>query len=342
MKSYTSIYRIFIIMMSFSLLWLLACNKDNLLDPNDDTDNDEEPEELVPRFKVSGYTIADAVDTDGNPKKRVTFQLEGPAEVIDLYSGDIGGNFEYRDGRVQQLTGVNLSFQAQYVEGAQKQPESFAVLASTNFNGGSGQQDVEAATWIDITSRYTFTPGADGTWLPAGTVNADIVDVVEEGKPLYLALRHTTRDMSVYGTYSTFRVRNWLVTSTVEGRTPQIVRNGHFDPEDVRFYHVLTGLWRDGRNVIRAADLTFRGNHGTLASHPNEFRAETVCWAISPAITVASIISGADLPVVVKTKEDDPIETVSFDYNGSGEYRATFLVSNGGAKRIVQTAVTIP
>src|SRR5690606_35545586 len=237
MKNYTLIYRALVIMMCFGFLLLLACNKNDVLDPTDNTGDNEEPEELATPFKVLGYTISDVVDTDGNPKKRVTFQLEGTAEVIDLYSGDIGSNFEYRDGRVQQLTGLNLSFQFQYIEGDQKQPESLAVLASTDFTGGNQQQDVESATWTDITDRYTFTSGADGTSLP--TVDADIVELVEERQPLHLARRYAARDQRPtpdgYGSYPTFRLRNWLRNSMVERRAPQTVRRGHYDPDAVRF-----------------------------------------------------------------------------------------------------------
>src|SRR5690554_1120084 len=99
MKYYTLIYRTLII-MSVSFLTLQGCKK-----------GDGGTDQTSSEFELVGYTVQDGVDTEGNPTKRATFQLSGTKDLnISFFSGDIGGNYEYRDGRVQKLTDLNLSF----------------------------------------------------------------------------------------------------------------------------------------------------------------------------------------------------------------------------------------
>ncbi len=321
MKYYAFIYRALII-MSVGFLMLQGCKKGG--------ETDKTPTE----FEMVEYTVQDGVDTEGNPKKRVTFQLSG-TEGLDIafFSGDIGGNYEYRDGRVQELTDLNLSFDAECIPGAAQGCETFSVLASTNFNGGDQVEDVENATWQNITDRFTIVSGASQN---AGTAN--IVDVTEEGKPLYLALRHITYAQTVTLSYSTIRIKNWLVTSHIEGVGPATLVDGHMSAE-AGFYHVLKGNWIAGRNQIRAADLTFRGNHGSNT----EYWGETECWAISAPITIGDIHIEADLPLRVKQSHQPAVKTFAFNYNGPGEYNAVFVLTKGDGEAVTKAmTISIP
>lgn len=322
MKYYAFIYRALVI-MSISSLMLQGCKK------GENKDDDGASGE----FEMLGYTVRDGVDTEGNPRKTATFQLTGTKDLnISFFSGDIGGKYEFRDGRIQKLTDLNLSFDAECIPGATQGCETFSVLASTDFNGGDQVEDVENATWENVTNRFTIVSGPSQD---VGTAN--IADVTEDGKPLYLALRHITYEQTVAVSYSTIRVKNWLVTSEIEGAGPDTLVDGHMSAE-AGFYHVLKGNWLDGRNIIRAADLTFRGNHGSNAAN----WGETECWAISKPLTVGDIHFEADRPLRVKQSHQPPVQTFSFNYSGPGEYNAVFVLSTGdGTGESVTKAVTI-
>lgn len=295
------------------LLLLAFCSCENPLDI---------PE---PMFEVVGYDIEDTFDEDGNLKKQVTFQLEGTADVISFYSGAVGGDYEYRDGRIVKLLGLEVSFSSNCTFGDQG-CDVFSVLASTDFNGGNEPEDVQKATWLDITDRFTISPheATNAVYHESGKV--DVSDLTVEENPLYLAMRHETHNQVINGAlanvYTAFRIRDWRVTSETELGTAEIANQG-----DGGLYLVEIGNFRPGRNVLGGI-ITLRGNHGNVNNDLEHLEAETEGWVISSPIEAGDIDLGPDRPVSIKSREDLPMTSFSYEYDEPGEYEAVFYVSN--------------
>lgn len=334
MKYDTFIYRIMII-MSVGLVTLQGCKKEG----------DGSTEKEIPKeFDMVSYTVVDGVDTEGNPKKRVDFQLQGTQGLnISFYSGDIGGNYEFRNGRVQKLEELNLSFESNCSYGDQGCGiDVFSIMASNDFNGGDKEADVRAATWTNITDRFTISPFESGTavYHPSGTVN--ITDLTSEGKPLYLAARHITHNQVVGGVlanvYTGFRVRGWEMSARMAGEEPVTLAT---TVGEAGFRFIEIGNFRTGRNALSASLITLRGNHGTVAANLEYLDTQTECWAIAAPITMTDISFEPDRPLRVKQSHQPPVKTFAFNYSGPGEYHGVFVLSNSDGSGTVTKEVTI-
>ena len=336
MKYCTIIYRALII-MSVGLLTLQGCKKEG---------SEVEETETPGEFEMVGYTVEDGVDTEGNPKKRVNFQLSGTQGLhILFYSGDIGGNYEYRDGRVQKLEELNLSFESNCSFGDQGcDLDVFSIMASTDFNGGDQEADIRAATWVNITDRFTISPFESGTTVYHDSGSKNLADLTVEGQPLYLAARHITHNQIVDGAlanvYTAFRVRNWNMTGGMEGEEP-IVLSTTVGEAGFRFVEI--GNFRSGRNALSANLITLRGNHGTVAANMEYLDTMTECWAVAAPITMTDVSSEPDRPLRVKQSHQPPVKTFAFNYNGPGEYNAVFVLSKGDGGTVTkEVTITIP
>ena len=127
-----------------SLLLHAACKKS--LDLNGGT----------PDFEV--------VSTTGSFKagEPVLFKFSGNADNISFYAGEPLRDYAFREGRTEAATGGLLAFTSAVTGGAQA--GQFAVMASSDFNGQHADINaVKAATWADITSRFTL--GTSATFL---------------------------------------------------------------------------------------------------------------------------------------------------------------------------------
>ena len=324
---YTFINRALII-MSIGFLMLQGCKKEG-----GDTDK------TSTEFEVVEYTVQDGVDTEGNPKKRVTFQLSGTDGLdIAFFSGDIGGNYENRDGSVQKLEELNLSFETNCSWGDQGcDVDVFSIMASTDFNGGDEEADIRAAEWENITDRFTISPFESGSsvYHESGVVN--IADLTKEGKPLYLAARHITHNQLDKGIYTGFRVRNWTMSGGMAGEDPMVLST---TIGEAGFRKVEIGNFvATNRNAIAANLITLRGNHG---SDPVYLGTETECWAIAEPITLSDISIEPDRPLRVKQSHQPAVKTFAFNYSGPGEYNGVFVLTTGdGTGESVTKSVTI-
>lgn len=288
----------------------------------------ENPLEIEePVFEVTGYEIEDTFDEEGNALKQVAFSLNGNADVISFYSGEIGGDYNYRDGRILELQGLNASFSSNLNSGTQG-AETLTIFASVDFNGVYEIEDIHAATWIDITDRFTIAPLVVGgqDFVPSGVV--DLADLTGLGNPLYLAFRQITRNQAIYGGQTQIRIRDWLLASQTELGLTVLATQG-----TAGWVLVEHGLFRPSRPSVSASQIILRGNHGTLTSHPAEFQAETEAWVISQPIYAGDVDLGPDRPLPIKSREDLPLETFIHEYSGPGEYDAVFMGSNVNIER---------
>jgi hypothetical protein len=175
-----------------SLFLLLSCEKGL-------------PVRNTPSFDVSTAASTFKVGQE------VLFKITGEADVISFYSGQVYNDYNFRDGRVMQFNpqGANLSFTSSVQGGTQT--NQLAVLASTNFDGNySSLASVKAATWTDITSRFTL--GTSVTFL--ASTSKSITDLIVPGKPIYIAFKYVTKPQAVNGLARTWMIQGFNVTSS--------------------------------------------------------------------------------------------------------------------------------
>jgi hypothetical protein len=152
------------------------------------------------------------VTTEANTFKAgepVKFQIAGSADIISFYSGEIYHDYAFKDGRQVDVTGkgLTLSFKSGVAAGTPPgtQADQFSILTSTDFTGNySDLAAVKAATWTDITDKFTL--GTSATLVTSDT--ADLSSLLISGKPIYFALRYLNRPQIAYGF-----AKQWLIES---------------------------------------------------------------------------------------------------------------------------------
>jgi len=305
-----------------------------------------------PTVEVKDIYISDTLDADANLLRKVTFTLDGNADVISFYSGETGSDYAYHNGRIEKLLDLNLSFLTSCDAGVQG-PDMLSVMASSDFSGALTPEAVQAATWTDITNRFNISPIVTNIDLFTSSGKGDIRDLTGVDKPIYLAFKYAVQPQRVSGSttitnaYSRMRIRGWEVSSTTETATATLSTfTSAFASAGWKYVEI--GEWRTGRNTITSSQIQLRGNHATGAGLTAE-HLETYmeAWAIClDPISAGDVDLGPDRPLVIKSYVDDPVRTYSFVYKDPGEYEAVFVLSNVNAsdekKTIKKVKVVIP
>lgn len=276
--------------------------------------------------------MTSTIDTAGNPVQQVTFNFSGDASIISYYSGLIGGEYAYREGRILEVSGLRSSFTSN-VTGVQ--PNSLSIMASTDFSGIYDKANVQAATWTDITNRYTLNVLGASSSLHSGFV--DISDLLVDGKPIYFAFRYICLPQAANGANATWRIRDFMMESETLLGTTALANHTTAD------WHVLDFDPMDppsrGARIESNGALRFNGNHIT-----KEIRTES--WGITKAFTIDKVDLGPDRPAAVKGSIDPQLSSFSFNYTKPGTYKAVFVGSNvtyeGQASVVREIEITVP
>lgn len=96
----------------------------------------------------------------------VTFKLNGNPDNIVFYSGEVGHNYAYKE-RYHADGDLLVKFNSWVRYGDIYHNLKF--LVSSDFSGIYDKENVEAATWIDLSDKFRFSVGDDQT--PSGEVN---------------------------------------------------------------------------------------------------------------------------------------------------------------------------
>ena len=144
----------------------------------------------------------------------VTFSLTGNnANNVVFYSGESGHNFDFRERfYADNDMVVNFSTWVRYGEIYQ----NLQFLVSNDFNGIYDEESVEAADWVDLSEKFTFSSGVDRT--PSGEVSFKEYAVYDPNAQLYVAFRYRDTEKP--------RQNNWIVRAiTLDLISPEGVRN---------------------------------------------------------------------------------------------------------------------
>lgn len=264
-------------------------------------------------------------------KEPVTFNFTGSPGFLSFYSGEITKDYNYTGGRVVKYQYL-LNFDSQILDGAQE--NQFAVLVSSDFNGTYTLDNVKAAHWTDITSKFRIATPADNRAL-VGTGETDITDALVNNKPMYIAFRYIARPETANGKFNLWRVQNLLLQteSDYSGKTAIMAQSAG------AWQAVKTDNYEANRGYIYTNNITFQAN-------ATNKEVEHEAWVISKAINVKTEDDlGPDLPTAIKSMSDPTLHSYPYTYTKTGTYTATFIAINADVKAtkkvIKQVKITV-
>lgn len=144
----------------------------------------------------------------------ITFSLSGSsANNVVFYSGESGHNFDFRERfYADNDMVVNFSTYVRYGEIYQ----NLQFLVSNDFNGNYNVENVEAANWIDLSDKFTFSSGVDR--VPSGEASLKEYAGDDPNAQIYVAFRYRDNEKP--------RQNNWIIRAiTLDLISPEGVRN---------------------------------------------------------------------------------------------------------------------
>jgi hypothetical protein len=277
----------------------------------------------APKFDVTTdkteYKVGEAVN----------FKLSGNPDVVSFYSGENGKEYRFKD-RTTANGKVGLNITTQVLFG--RQPNNLALLYSTDFNGLYDAASVRAATWKDITSRFTLstnTPGGSGAQIASGVV--DISDLPIAGKPVYFAFKFTG-DVVVgtTPTQNTWRVYNFDLTNTLPDGSVLTVTTA------------ATAGWLAIDFVNPANKWTIQTIAPIIFFNPNSTLLASEDWALTKPLFPNNV--NPDVATPVKTYLQT-LNDYSYTFATPGTYTVTFVGTHGensGSNDVVkQLTITV-
>lgn len=229
----------------------------------------------------------------------VTFSLTGNnANNVVFYSGESGHNFDFRERfYADNDMVVNFSTWVRYGEIYQ----NLQFLVSNDFNGIYDEESVEAADWVDLSEKFTFSSGVDRT--PSGEVSLKEYAGDDPNAQLYVAFRYRDTEKP--------RQNNWIVRAiTLDLISPEGVRNSLAAMSTMGWKAVDFKNPAVTWNLVSSSQILIDGG----ANQP-----ENDDWAISKAFNLrkGTLDKGVSLNSVTSR---DYVHT----YNTPGIYKAVF------------------
>ena len=179
----------------------------------------------INEFVVSDHFAVNASSTKVGAGSSVEFTFTGNADEVVFWSGEEGHDYENRNNGGSVGADVTMSFLTYLQAGAQSAPLS--LKSSTDFTGEATEAAILAATWKDISDRFTFctdyspqvSPANTDSFTPSGTGN--VSDIFGEGNKAYLCFFYHVDafDSGLNNGRTQAYVSGVNITSTLDGST---------------------------------------------------------------------------------------------------------------------------
>lgn len=268
----------------------------------------------------------------------VVFNIESNANFLSFYSGERGNDYAYaQQERIYEgeaFVSFNTAFQAgsQWKTQLEADPEKkiLRMFYSTDFSGVYTIEEVEKATWVELTDEFTFpTSRSDNAKVLSQTTESGVRAVAELipaealAKPIYLAFRYKIDpyDEALANARSRASVMNFqLYTYCAE----------------VNATAVLASQSTAGWQLVKKGYETDSGNYAPeVASNLIWFDCdgglpvERICWAISSPLKVNNEVNiGCDYGVGIKSFASEPITSYTYTYAEPGVYDVYVTAAN--------------
>lgn len=283
------------------LLMITSCSKEELL---------EEPAFDV-KINASTFKVGD----------RVNFNFTGNPDIISFYSGEVGNSFDYINGR-QMPAIAKFSFYTSKLSNGQ--PDQLEVLVSSDFNGVYTLENVQAATWIPITSSFNYATGTPEVY----STEIDISNIAPKKDNLYVGFRYKTKPRAqasnLLGTRWRITNLSFLLISDASTDQKALAPNSFMNV-------VVSSNYETNRVRLSSIYVEFNGNATNTAE-------ATEGWLITDPVMYNGFVDfGPDKSKQVKTVGTPSISSFNHVYNQPGTYKAVFTAANAnvdGSKQV--------
>lgn len=196
----------------------------------------------------------------------------GSMFFVQAHQPDVSSRIIDQKEANNQQEPVIISF-TMNVKGGAQGTSDFHVLLSKDFKGGATNRNINRATWIDITDRFTLPKLETGDEEKSvfSKVSGDISDLLTPGQTYTIAFRQIVKDQTVHGGQSQIRIRNFEIAKGDAGKT-------WVDHTKAEWELFTKGKFRPNRPNISASQIVLRGNHGKALGY---LQAETEAWVVS-------------------------------------------------------------
>ncbi|MFD1628489.1 DUF5017 domain-containing protein [Pseudopedobacter beijingensis] len=256
----------------------------------------------------------------------VLFNFKGDADVISVYTGEVGHNYDSINGRMMSSK-FNVIFESHALDGTQR--DQIYIYLLKEFNGDYSMAGVDAArpSMIELNDRLrTATPDDNRQWISSGY--GDITEYLDMSEPstIYFAVRHLVRNQNVYGTGNLNRVRNFKLFAINELDKEETVFSQAVDNWTL-FSSANKMPGRASLDATNPPQMTLRNSTG--ASYVTE---TTEDWVISNPIQITPVVdAGPDRAIGVKSMANAMPKTYTKIYNKAGDYKVVFKAINQSA-----------
>src|SRR5690606_31067925 len=301
----------------------------------------------------------------------IKFKVQGNADMVAFYSGEPSNQYEYKEGRIIDVSGQGalMEFTSGVTGGTQE--EQLTILASSDFDGTYDLEGVNKANWLDITDRFTL--GTSATFSPSSL--QDISDLFSADEPLFIAFKYVTKPQEEHGLARNWMIQNFQIKSPVTfNENPLTVVdqiNAAFqivdsEPENAPSRSTITStrvsllgnVYKDPNDPIYDPENPIFDPENPIydpESHlydPNAVRPDfvpydpsspyndppTENWAISRPIYIDKVDLGPDWSTVIKGISISKLEEYTYAYHRPGTYTAYFVAINAsidGTKEVI-------
>lgn len=254
-----------------------------------------------------------------NAGDTVQFNFQGSADLVSVYSGEPGKEYQNRNRFEADGLKLQLTIASRVLYGSQA--NNLKLLCSTRFPGVYSAAGINDNDWNDITNEFTWSTAAIPNGIAATTTTSGPVDLtrfIESGKPVYFGYRYESQAT----TSAAQGGRSWrLPTFQLETVAPDGSKSAIATVRTAGWtiVPIVTGVQKASYWSITSADpyLQFVPN-STLEPH--------LQWVVSAPFLPTSV--SPDKATSVKILTDAMPSSYKYPFAKAGTYKVTFVAKN--------------
>ena len=299
---------------------------------------------LLVTFMFQSCEDQEAVDTPNfevafNPTVKagepVVFTVNNAPNFLNFFSGEYGHEIKNSE-RLKAEGEFFLTFNTarHYMDGTSKTDNAWSLLVSTDYSGSGTVEDVQSATWTNISDRFTFATARTYTQTNSGKVN---ISELAGDKPVYFAVRAYAKGKQAEGNrQGNFRFHSFDISLAVANESYSLdvtnLNTPGFKPVNIEGTHP----------TIATKDIWVnKGSYYELAADQAQYTNDD--WLITNPVNLSGAVS-PDRGVPLKTYSEK-LETFEYTYTKPGTFTVAFVGNNetiyGQKQNIKEFTITV-
>lgn len=253
-------------------------------------------------------------------KDPITFHFTGSADIITFFSGEPGSEYKHKDRTsVQGTPRMQFTSYRQYGDPSGQPDTTLKLMVSTDFNNVFDLENLQKATWTDISDRAVLSTGANNT--PSGFI--DLSDFNRGDTAVYIAFKY--HDFKSAVSQRTWTIKNLVIEDVLEDSSTITLGTSA-----TISWGVLNVLNSAKRWTFSTSQIQMSG--GAIGTDDNED------WIISEPIYFNRV--SRDMGVSIRSNPTAVLRDYTFaGYSEPGTYTITFEAINANKwdnKKIVK------